>query len=269
MTDLLTLAAELDHKTLWNPTILGVLVFLSAIGLFCGSVYLLLATNMGARLGFLVAAACLTGFMVLLSGLWITTQTPLNSPKGVPPSWQGREVISDLSESEIEAVRNIREEGDRIESTDELGALRPGAESALVVVTEDEHGEPVAPGPLAEFQTSTDFLTDFEGFETYVTGGETKNLFWHTPKYAVMQFCPTLDVNVEAGETPPPPACDPLDEKRFVVLQYNFGSLRQPPWVYFGVSLVLFALSLAGLNWHEKDARQRRAGAALQPVPSA
>src|SRR4029079_16718959 len=54
------------HPTLWSPTILGVLVVLSAIGLFCGSVYLLLSTNLGARLGFLVAAASFTGFMVLL-----------------------------------------------------------------------------------------------------------------------------------------------------------------------------------------------------------
>ena len=72
-------------KNLWDPTILGVLVVLSAVGLFCGSVYLLLGTNLGARLGFLVAGACLFGFLVLLSSLWITTATPLNRPKGRPP----------------------------------------------------------------------------------------------------------------------------------------------------------------------------------------
>ena len=44
-----------------------------AVGLFCGSVYLLLGTNLGARLGFLVAAAGLTGFLVLLTTLWLTT----------------------------------------------------------------------------------------------------------------------------------------------------------------------------------------------------
>ncbi len=69
---LLTLLAQegATHKTLWNPTILGVLVVLSAVGLFCGSAYLLLGTNLGARLGFLVAAAGLTGFLVLLTTLW-------------------------------------------------------------------------------------------------------------------------------------------------------------------------------------------------------
>jgi hypothetical protein len=88
------LAQEGGPKNLWDPTILGVLVALSAVGLFCGSVYLLLGTNLGARLGFLVAGACLTGFLVLLSSLWITTATPLNSPKGRPPGWKVKEVVA-------------------------------------------------------------------------------------------------------------------------------------------------------------------------------
>ena len=68
VTGLLITAAEGPaNPNLWNPTILGVLVTLSAIGLFCGSAYLLLATNLGGRLGFLVSFASLTGFMVLLS----------------------------------------------------------------------------------------------------------------------------------------------------------------------------------------------------------
>ena len=41
------LAAETLHKDIWYPTILGILVVVFAIGLFCGSLYLLLATNMG------------------------------------------------------------------------------------------------------------------------------------------------------------------------------------------------------------------------------
>ena len=80
--DVTVLAAELTEKTLWYPTILGVLVVVAAVLLFCGSIYLLLGTNMGARLGFLVAFTCLMGFMVLLTSLWITTASPLNTLKG-------------------------------------------------------------------------------------------------------------------------------------------------------------------------------------------
>ena len=64
------LAPKAGPQNLWNPTIIGVLTVLCAVGLFCGSAYLLLGTNLGGRLGFLVAAAGLTGFLVLLTTLW-------------------------------------------------------------------------------------------------------------------------------------------------------------------------------------------------------
>ena len=48
----LVLAQEQIDKTLWYPTILGILVVVAGIVLFCGSVYLLLGTNLGARLGY-------------------------------------------------------------------------------------------------------------------------------------------------------------------------------------------------------------------------
>ncbi|HEX6312402.1 MAG TPA: hypothetical protein VF152_12360 [Acidimicrobiia bacterium] len=87
--DIVVLAQEhVTEKTLWNPTILGVLVVVAAIVLFCGSIYLLLGTNLGARLGFLVAFTGLMGFMVLLTMLWITTASPLNTLRGREASWK-------------------------------------------------------------------------------------------------------------------------------------------------------------------------------------
>ena len=100
------------HPNLWNPTILGVLVVISAIGLFCGSAYLLLATNLGARLGFLVAFASLTGFMVLLSTLWWTSgNSGIDPPHGRSPSWKVVEIVSDPAQSKIPAVQNIAQHG--------------------------------------------------------------------------------------------------------------------------------------------------------------
>ena len=255
------------EKSLWDPTILGVLVTICAIGLFCGSVYLLLATNLGAHLGFLVAGACLSGFMVLLSISWITTATPLNSPKGRPPGWHVKEVVDDPSESSIDKVQNITETG-TAQNEEELAQLRPAVEGALVRHAAEGGVEP-EPQEFAEFARSTDFLTDFDGYQTYVVGGDSDRLFWHTPKYAVVEFCETLEQPVVAGEAPPEPTCDPLAGRRFVVMQYDYGSLRQPPWIYFGISSLLFALFLLGLHWYEKDARARaKSETALRPVPS-
>jgi hypothetical protein len=260
------LAQEGGPKTLWDPTILGVLVVLSAIGLFCGSVYLLLGTNLGGRLGFLVAGACLTGFMVLLSSLWITTATPLNSPKGRPAGWKVKEVVNSPADAKISKVHDISKTGDAV-SVEALAQLRPAVDQALV--TQAAVGGEAAPNqPFAQFSRSTDFLTEFEGYQTFTTGGDSKNLFWHTPKYAVVEVCNTLVVEPAPGQKPPAPTCDPLTPKQYVVMEFDRGSLRQPPWVYFFTSLVLFGLFLLGLHWYEKDARERQRQASLRPVPT-
>ena len=140
---LAVLAAE--KKTLWDPTILGVLTVLSGVVLFCGSVYLLLATNLGARLGFLVAATALTGLLTLLATLWLTTSTPLNSPKGRVAAWVP--VSCPKSNATCADVANLRDasisqfvqlandpalqQRNAVPVSDYTG-LRPGFEAALV-----------------------------------------------------------------------------------------------------------------------------------------
>jgi hypothetical protein len=250
------------HPNLWNPTILGVLVVLSAIGLFCGSTYLLLATNLGARLGFLVAFASLAGFMVLLSTLWWTSgNSGIDPPHGHSPSWSVIEAVTDPSQSKIPAVRDIAKTG--VPATESLlGNLRPATDAALV------HTAPIAgvtppAQPFAKFDASLAYLTDFKGYKTYILGGGTKNLFWHNHKYAAEQYCP-VDANTPIGA---PPACDPLQPTAYAILSYNFGSLREPVVFQFWIpSVLLFGLSLLGLHWYEQDERKRKR-AALAPVP--
>ena len=104
--NLLLLAAEGGEKTLWDPTIKGILVTVCAVVLFCGSTYLLLATNMGARLGFLVAFTALFGFMVLLTSLWLLTDQPLTTLKGRDVGWVPVEVVADTKDATTAAVRN-------------------------------------------------------------------------------------------------------------------------------------------------------------------
>jgi len=255
------------HPNLWNPTILGVLVVLSAIGLFCGSAYLLLATNLGGRLGFLVAFASLTGFLVLLTTLWWTSgNSGIDPPHGKSPSWSVVDVVSSPSDSKIAAVRDAAAKGTAANES-QLGNLRPAMDAALVHTAPIEGVTPAAQ-PFATFEASLDYLTDFKGYQTFIIGGGTKNLFWHNPKYAIAQFCPT-DPNTPIGQ---PPVCDPLQPKKYVVMSYNFGSLREPVVFQFWLpSVLLFGLSLLGLHWYELDIRERKRAATAPvrvPVPT-
>ena len=50
----------------WELELRGTLIVIIAVVVLCGSIYMILATNLGARLGFLVALAGLAGWMTLM-----------------------------------------------------------------------------------------------------------------------------------------------------------------------------------------------------------
>ena len=75
----------------FNPGIRGILVVLTGFSVLCGSVYLLLATNMGARLGMLVAFAGLFGWLSILTLTWWISP-PAIGPRGTNASWKPVEI---------------------------------------------------------------------------------------------------------------------------------------------------------------------------------
>lgn len=75
----------------WNPGIRGILVVLVGVVVLCGSVYLILGTNLGARLGLLVALTGLFGWLVILTLIWWLTP-PAIGPRGNPASWKPVEI---------------------------------------------------------------------------------------------------------------------------------------------------------------------------------
>jgi hypothetical protein len=256
------LAAEgPKNSNIWNPTIIGILTVLSAIGLFCGSVYLLLATNLGARLGFLVAAAGLSGFMLLLATLWWTSgSSGIDPPHGRSPQWKVVEIVKAPAESKIPEIREIAKNGKLI-PPEALTNLKPAVDAA-VVPDKSLNGETPKEKPFATlgFSDSSEYLAEAPNLKSYEEGGGTKNIFWHNTKYAVVQLC-VVQKNVV------PPTCDPLKDTPYIVLKHDLGTLRQPVVAYWFMSLLLFGLTLLGLHWYEQDQRARtRAG--LAPVPS-
>jgi hypothetical protein len=273
----LTLAAELLQKGLWYPTILGVLVVVAGIGLFCGSIYVLLGTNLGARLGFLVAFTGLMGFMVILSLLWTTTASPLNTIKGRIPQWKVQEVVKTPEQSKIAAVHGIQKKANRVDPTE--AANVKAAVDAVLVPKEATPTEPLGPDDnkfaIDAFQDVTRYMI----LNTFEVGGSNpqfwKLQFTHDPLYAVAQFC---QVNVAPEDRPSvlppiPPECDRNGETGFVVLKRDLGSVRVPPFVAFCAFTILFLLGLLMLHWREKDemeveaAKQEKQQPESRPAP--
>lgn len=120
MIDLLPILAGIA----WRPGIAGILAVLVGVVVLCGSVYLLLATNLGARLGMLVALAGLAGWMVILSFTWVLTP-PGIGPKGESPSWIPVEIYVNGPETPRTEVAQRLPQPQDLPSADELLARNP------------------------------------------------------------------------------------------------------------------------------------------------
>ena len=159
------LAAEgIKNRDLWYPTILGVLVVVAAVALFMGTVYILLATNLGSRLGFLVTAAGLSGFMVLLSLLWLTNPSPVNTLKGRIPAWKAVEAIDngDIARSKIPAVREINEKGHDLDQAD-VTNVKAALDTNLIINKNEQTGEILSGARASTRSTRTPPATSSRG----------------------------------------------------------------------------------------------------------
>ena len=165
----ITLANEALHKTIWYPTILGALVVIAGVVLFVGSVYLLLGTNLGARLGFLLSFTGLAGFLVVLSLLWMTTASPLNTLKGRLPQWKVQEVVPDITKAKTEAVRNIATNANKAQGSD-IANVKAAVDTAIVTKVSTPTVE-VLPNDnrFAKFADVTKYMV----LDTYVIGGSS------------------------------------------------------------------------------------------------
>jgi hypothetical protein len=260
---------------IWYPTILGILVVAFAILLFCGSVYALLATNLGARLGFLAVFTALMGFMVLLTTLWMFTASPLNTLKGIPPSWKLETVVKNLDQPSLPAaVRSAPLTGRKIPIASQSD-LKAVVDAALVTKLPIANiPSPANANKYAKFQ----FVTDYETTKYYEVGGSNPHLVdWqisHKPLFAVVQFCAVPPSNLPFGVPPPAPTCDTTSPNNgFAILTRDFGTLRIPPFVTFVISVILFSLGLLALHWREKDEQAAAAAAkalteTLTPAPA-
>ena len=105
----------------YDPEIRGVLVVATAAVILMGSVYLLLSTNIGSRLGFQVALAGLFGWLMLLSLFWWIYGV---GAIGTLPSWRVEEVnIGDISQAQMEEARELVPEN--LPSVEEILADNP------------------------------------------------------------------------------------------------------------------------------------------------
>jgi hypothetical protein len=105
MVDAFVTMAQVLAGIAFDNEIRGILVVLTGASILIGSVYLVLSTNLGARLGFQVAVAALLGWLMLLGLFWWIYG---KGAVGDRPGWRVEEInVGDLSEAQLEEARSL------------------------------------------------------------------------------------------------------------------------------------------------------------------
>lgn len=241
----------------WDPTIRGLLTVVFAVVVLPGSIYLLLGTNLGTRLGFLVALAGAFGWMTIMAGIW--TMYGIGYI-GRAPAWEVREAVTSESKEDTSAAQ-LPEARD-LSTWHELAADDPARGEAQASASAAIVGE-AAPLPMG-FEADTDYVV----VDAWETGGKKKTFINglvpgpHPPHYAVIQLERKKQVEVEFGETPPKAEADPNEPVISVILERDLGNKRLPPALLTLGSLVIFGVTCNVLHRRDKVLTAARAAAA-------
>ncbi|MFW2336312.1 hypothetical protein [Ilumatobacter sp.] len=266
----------------WEPELRGILTVVLGAAVWMGSIYLILGTNLGARLGFLVALTGLMGWIALMGTVWWIYGIGL---KGEVPEWKqipGRTVIQEVDllfqagvldepvavDSETEAVAAADAVRSQLESQGWAQVAESAPEfgqaqvSAGVFLEEEGAFEP------GEFEVTAVYEVDPPAESAYPKlgpNGEFDQLaFFHKPYYTLVEVAPYEDQRVEEGRAPIAPVVDEDQPRQYVYMVRDLGSLREPA-AYITIGSTLMFLVLCWLL-HRRDrfVAENRARKALE-----
>lgn len=244
----------------WDPFMIGILAVGIGVVILCGSVYLLLATNLGARLGFLVAVCGLAGWIFLMGIIWMVYGIGLI---GRDPSWEVEEVISgEVDQSAVEDVRDL--------PSDPVG-VEVDAPGDWEQIPAEELGDALAAADEVLFEDLNEVFTEVDGIagtddytlvRAFERGGDKYPApfgydgkpfgFFHEARYIVIQVQPNLPPEpVDLNAPPEPREVDPNAPVYTVVEVRDLGARRLPPTLITIFSGIIFGVSAWQL--HRRD----------------
>lgn len=250
----------------WEPQVKGGLYVILAVTILCGSCYMLLATNMGARLGLLLAAAGLFGWLTTLGTVWWVYG---RGPVGPTPTWEREALVTGSPAASSKDILDKFPRGwKKIPPSDPKVADATPAADALLA---PEGGKGLFKKP-----------TDYVPVAAYEKGGKAKGPFgisaprplnlFHTPHYLLIEVQKAAPAAPDQrGPKQPDPAAQPVS----AILVRNLGAKRLHPAVFTMAAGILFGLVCYQLHVRDREATARReaestsgTGGRLQPVRS-
>jgi hypothetical protein len=263
----------------WEFELRGILVTLIGVAVLMGSIYLLLATNLGARLGFLVALCALAGWMALMGAIWAIYGIGLQGPLGTWEAVPGRSVLQDsLALSQAGVISEPVDVPDDTSSADEAAAVSDQlVADGWIPLDPSSPTAGQAGASAGEFleETGTFDAGDYQVTNVFDIGGDRYPMignfdllaFWHEPRYALVEVAAVEQTRDEAGRAAPASEIDESQQRQYVYMIRDLGARRQPAFVLMIGSTIIF-LTLCWLL-HQRDARVRHNISQPAPAPSA
>ena len=261
----------------WQPELRGIVVVLIAAVVLIGGTYLVVGTNVGARLGFLLVIAAFFGWMMTMGAIWWTYGIGL---KGQEPFWHPAEPVTIVRDSSLMVGAEILKAEPALGTDPVVNA----ASISTQLQTEGWHLLDEADPQRGQAVAASDAILQIEAKEfpagsylsvaVYDRGGErfpkiNDSLdffaFFHKPRYALVEVAPVVPQHVEPGRAPARPVVDTAQPHRYVHMLRDLGAKRQPAMmITFGSGLIFLMLC-----WllHRRDL-QLRANLSSETLPS-
>lgn len=242
----------------------GIAATVSAIIVFCGSVWLLLALVLGPRLAYFISASVTLGFMLLMGAVWSVGE-PLG-PVGELPSWTEVGVAETADEIQFGPAADYPDGGWFEPSAEdaEQGEFASAAEGEAPAAL----GKAIEEGEITEFTDPDQASVDSDGTRLFLQDDVV---------FAAIRF--EVAPDAEEGDEEPDPASDeditpeegdspaeddaaaedeapPDNAEAFVILERHPGNPSLMARQITAGTFVLFVLHLLGLSWSEKRARR-------------
>jgi len=261
----------------WEPGIRGVLVVLVMVVVLIGGTYLIVGTNLGARLGVLVVLAAFFGWMATMGAIWWIYGIGLTGPT---PTWQPADPISIVREERFLVSAGILAEPPRT-TGDVRADVRAVSEALqaegwrLLDESDPERGQAVAFSDEIVLNRAREFAAgEYVSVAVYDKGGERYPkindaidfvAFFHQPRYALVELAPLVSQRVEPARAPARPVVDETQPHRYVYMIRDMGARRQPATLITIGSILVF-LVLCWLMHRREMILRENVGAESLPV---
>lgn len=257
----------------WQPELRGILVVVVMVLALIGSTYLILGTNLGARLGFLITATALAGWMMCMAVVWAIYGIGLMGPL---PTWEPAEPITIVRDASLLDAAGVLEFSPAVDP----GLSPTAAAEKVAAQLEDEgwimldesdprRGQAVAASDeIIQIEAEEFSAGEYATLHVYDRGGERWPkigesidfiAFRHEPRYALVEIAPLVPQRDEPGRAPARPVVDETAPHRYVLMIRDLGAHRRPAVLIAIGSGLVFAVLARVLHRRETILRQNLA----------